>query len=236
MRAADAKAHRRTAEEAEAKAVGAVRLSELRASLGRIAGREGPTVAVPLAHLAVGEAEAAGLAGEPNIEPWRDAVERWRAVGQPFRIAGCLLRFAHASLAARRPRAAAIEALEEARTIAARLGAAPLLGEIETLARIARIDLDADDGIAAAPAASAGSSSVGDRPEAAPRGRPFGLTERELEVLLQLVGGLSNRQIGDALFISESTAGVHVSNILGKLGVTSRVEAAAIAVRSGLAE
>ena len=36
--------------------------------------------------------------------------------------------------------------------------------------------------------------------------------------------------------ISESTAGVHVSNILGKLGVTSRVEAAAIAVRSGLAE
>ena len=47
--------------------------------------------------------------------------------------------------------------------------------------------------------------------------------------------GRTNRQIGDALFISASTAGVHVSNILGKLGVASRVEAATIAVRLGLA-
>jgi DNA-binding NarL/FixJ family response regulator len=62
----------------------------------------------------------------------------------------------------------------------------------------------------------------------------FGLTPRELDVLGLLVAGYSNRQIGETLFISESTAGVHVSNILGKLGVSGRVEAAAVAVRSGL--
>ena len=64
----------------------------------------------------------------------------------------------------------------------------------------------------------------------------FGLTDRELEVLRLLSQGLSNRRIGDTLFITESTAGVHVSNILGKLGVASRVEAAAIAVRVGLSD
>lgn len=46
--------------------------------------------------------------------------------------------------------------------------------------------------------------------------------------------GRTNKQIAATLFVSESTAGVHVSNILGKLGVTSRAEAAAVAVRLGL--
>jgi len=64
---------------------------------------------------------------------------------------------------------------------------------------------------------------------------PFRLTVREREVLALLAQGLTNRQIGEALFISSSTAGVHVSNILAKLGVTSRTEAAAVAVRLGLA-
>ena len=64
---------------------------------------------------------------------------------------------------------------------------------------------------------------------------PFGLTERERAVLTLVARGYTNRQIGSELFISESTAGVHVSNILGKLGVTSRTEAAAIAVRLDLA-
>ena len=48
--------------------------------------------------------------------------------------------------------------------------------------------------------------------------------------------GRTNRQIAQELFISESTAGVHVSNILGKLGVTSRTEAANVALTQGLAE
>ena len=60
---------------------------------------------------------------------------------------------------------------------------------------------------------------------------PFGLTRREREVLALVATGRTNRQIADELFISENTAGVHVSNILGKLGVASRTEAAAVAVR-----
>jgi len=55
-----------------------------------------------------------------------------------------------------------------------------------------------------------------------------------MEVLVLLAEGRTNRQIADSLFISESTAGVHVSNILGKLAVTGRTEAAAVAYRSGL--
>ena len=58
-----------------------------------------------------------------------------------------------------------------------------------------------------------------------------GLTSREREVLRLLVAGSSNKEIAAALFISPKTASVHVSNILGKLGASSRTEAAAIAHR-----
>ena len=62
------------------------------------------------------------------------------------------------------------------------------------------------------------------------------ITPRESEVLAQLALGRTNRQIAEALFISEKTASVHVTNPLRKLGVTSRVEAAAIAQRTGLTD
>ena len=62
----------------------------------------------------------------------------------------------------------------------------------------------------------------------------LGLTRREREVLALVADGRSNRQIGEQLYMAESTAGVHVSNILGKLGVTRRSEAAAVAHRMGL--
>jgi DNA-binding NarL/FixJ family response regulator len=61
-----------------------------------------------------------------------------------------------------------------------------------------------------------------------------GLTPREVEVLRLLVEGRSNRQIAEQLFISGKTASVHVTNILAKLGVHSRLEAAATARRLGL--
>jgi DNA-binding NarL/FixJ family response regulator len=63
---------------------------------------------------------------------------------------------------------------------------------------------------------------------------PFGLTERELEVLRLVAAGRSNRDIAAELFISPKTASVHVSNILGKLGVSSRGEAAAMAYQQHL--
>jgi DNA-binding CsgD family transcriptional regulator len=63
----------------------------------------------------------------------------------------------------------------------------------------------------------------------------FGLTRREREVLALVAEGRSNREVAAALFISPKTASVHVSNILSKLGVDGRGEAAALAHRVGLA-
>jgi DNA-binding NarL/FixJ family response regulator len=60
-----------------------------------------------------------------------------------------------------------------------------------------------------------------------------GLTEREIEVLQAVARGNSNREIGDALFISPHTVQVHLRNIFGKLGAGSRVEAVAYAIRQG---
>jgi DNA-binding NarL/FixJ family response regulator len=72
------------------------------------------------------------------------------------------------------------------------------------------------------------------RPTVGFRLEEFGLTPREREVLAMVAGGLTNREIGSALFITESTAGVHVSNILGKLGVDSRTDAARYALEAGI--
>ena len=64
-----------------------------------------------------------------------------------------------------------------------------------------------------------------------PVGGRGGLTAREFEVLRLVAAGRSNREIATELFISAKTASVHVSNILGKLGVATRGEAAATAHR-----
>ena len=68
------------------------------------------------------------------------------------------------------------------------------------------------------------------------RAATFGLSNREREVLAQIAKGRTNREIGERLFISQKTVGVHVGNILGKLGVSGRVEAATVAIRLGLTE
>jgi DNA-binding CsgD family transcriptional regulator len=98
------------------------------------------------------------------------------------------------------------ELLREAAAIAERLGSAPLRQEVEAAAASGRVRLTAEPGLSA----------------------------RELEVLELVAEGLSNRQIAERLFISARTSGVHVSNIMAKLGVASRVEAAALARRTGL--
>ena len=63
---------------------------------------------------------------------------------------------------------------------------------------------------------------------------PEALTERETEVLRLLAQGQSNKQIAHSLHIAEKTVKVHVSNILGKLGVQSRTQATLYAIRVGL--
>ena len=60
------------------------------------------------------------------------------------------------------------------------------------------------------------------------------LTRREMDVLRLVAGGLSNRQVAKDLGLSAGTVKVHVSNILGKLNVSTRTEAAVWAVRTGL--
>ena len=64
----------------------------------------------------------------------------------------------------------------------------------------------------------------------------FGLSRREREVLALIAEGRTNREIGERLFISQKTVGVHVGNILAKLEVSGRVEAAAVAIRLGLTD
>jgi DNA-binding NarL/FixJ family response regulator len=105
--------------------------------------------------------------------------------------------------------------------VADRLGDVLLRADIDALARRARIET---------PGAPARIGAGGGRPGAV----RHGLTPRELEVLALVAAGRSNRQIGEELFISTKTASVHVSNILAKLGVSGRGEAAAVAHRDGL--
>jgi DNA-binding NarL/FixJ family response regulator len=62
------------------------------------------------------------------------------------------------------------------------------------------------------------------------------LTAREREILTLVAAGLSNKEIAAELVISERTARTHVSNVLGKLNLTSRTQAALVAVREGLVE
>ena len=107
----------------------------------------------------------------------------------------------------------ATAAARAAHATATTLGAAPLQSALLALARRGRLDLGVD----------------------LPAQRALaGLTPRELEVLRLLVEGRSNRQIAEQLFISGKTASVHVTNLLAKLGVHSRLEAAALARRLGL--
>jgi DNA-binding NarL/FixJ family response regulator len=132
-------------------------------------------------------------------------------------------REAQAMLGTSRARTKASGPLAEAYRIALRLGAVPLRNDIEAVARRTRIDLPRPD-TAALP--TGGSATAGaDR---------FGLTRREREVLELLAAGSTNRQIASTLYITEKTAGAHVSNILSKLDARGRTEAAAVAHREGL--
>lgn len=198
--------------EAEAPTAAADRVSALAQEVVRLPAKTPPS----RAYRALAVAEHARVAGE--TARWSEATDACREDGDPYLIAYALVRSAEADVAAgAREQAAA--ALEEVARLADRLGAAPLREEAHVLARRARLKLES--GTPTDQHVPAGLDS-------------FGLTAREREVLALLAAGYSNPQIAEALFISRKTASVHVSNIIGKLNVSSRGEAAAVAYRLGL--
>ncbi|MCU1656556.1 MAG: transcriptional regulator, LuxR family [Pseudonocardiales bacterium] len=194
---------------------GAVLLADARHSLehglpeGRKLGVEGRAW---LARLEAEWARLRWLAGvdppgeDEHVAAWQQAVAGFQ-YGNVVELERSRARLAAVLRAAGRG-AEAAEQASLAREVARQLRAEPLLDEIRAL------------GLSAAPVRSAGGSDA--------------LTSRERGVLALLVEGRTNRQIAQQLYISEKTVSVHVSNILAKLDVGSRTEAAALARRDGL--
>jgi DNA-binding CsgD family transcriptional regulator len=182
----------------------------------RISGRVATTDPRRLAVAGLCRIELERIGGRPDPAEVRRTAIVWDELGRPAPGAYARFRTAEAILGTNGERADAAAALREAHASAMRLGAEPLRREIERLARHARIELAA-------------------LPDAAAPRDDSGLTDREREVMRLVAAGRSNQQIADTLFITRKTASVHVSNILGKLGVANRVEAAAVAHRLGLA-
>ncbi len=164
---------------------------------------------------------------------WDAAADAWSAVRQPHPEAWTLTAAAGAATA-EGDRDGAATRLRRAATLAAGLGAAPLSDRIARLSH--RVLRPVGDRASADPAGGAAHDAPAPGGSAVSPAAPLGLTARELEVLELIAAGRSNREIAAELFISAKTASVHVSNILAKLGVGSRGEAAATAYRLGLFE
>ncbi|MFM2106368.1 MAG: hypothetical protein RL338_1400 [Chloroflexota bacterium] len=204
------------------------------------------------------------LEGRDDPSTWSEVAAGWERAGDPYGLARARRREAEAALAAndaRTGRPLAKGPLLEAERIARELGARPLLRALAALADRALIPLaypvtaspvavpievtaevetavpsaalvggGDGDGSREAGAVRAAFAASPDRP----RGDVFELSGREREVLGLIVRGLTNREIGERLFISQKTVGVHVGNVLAKMRVSGRVEAATVALRLGI--
>jgi DNA-binding CsgD family transcriptional regulator/tetratricopeptide (TPR) repeat protein len=167
-----------------------------------------------LAH--TGMAEFSRLRGNGDLELWQQTVDAWTEVAMPYPAAYARFRHAERLLVAAEDRVEAARQLGEAYTVAKELAAEPLQQAISACASRGGLNLNLK------------STTAG---ENADQQDGWGLTPRERQVLGLLVDGYSNRRIGRALFIAESTASVHVSRILRKLGVHNRGEAIAYVLR-----
>jgi DNA-binding NarL/FixJ family response regulator len=169
------------------------------------------------AYITLAQAERHRLDGTDEPSHWLAAATRFDELHIVFPAAYARFRAGEAMLRAG-DRAAAETQVQQAATVARQLGARPLVELIDQLATRGRLGPT--------------STGAGDDPTAGDDG--LGLSAREREVLRLVAAGRTNREIAEELFISPKTASVHVSNILAKLGVAGRVEAAAIAHRVGL--
>lgn len=179
------------------------------------AGAGAPPTLDAAAHLALASASLTRLTG-PDPDAWASAAQLGDDAPDVWLAATARLREAEAAVATG-DLARASTALQDAQARGVALGAPPLLAAVAAVARRSRLSVEAPPAVVVAK----------DSADA------LGLTPREAEVLALVAAGDTNREIGEALYISEKTASVHVSNILRKLGVTSRVDAAAIAQRLG---
>jgi DNA-binding CsgD family transcriptional regulator len=168
------------------------------------------------------EAERARLDGRPDPDAWKRAVEAREAIAQPYDAALGRVRLAEALSQAGASQDELAPVLDRARATAETLGLTPVLAALDRLEpgrRRQRVN----------------GRAAGTMPVDEPGLVDLGLSPRELEVLALVAVGRTNREIGDALFISAKTASVHITHILDKLGVSSRVEAALLAASVGLA-
>ncbi|MEU1007282.1 AAA family ATPase [Streptomyces sp. NPDC005890] len=179
------------------------------------------TTGVPLWHAydQWTRAELLRAEGRDTACTWSPVVTAFECLDRPYDLARVRHRLAGALLAegGDDERDRAVELLRLAAAVAAHLGARPLADAVARLAQRARLTL-----------------TRAARPGPADPAAALGLTSRERDVLGLVAAGRTNRQIAEELFISPKTASVHVSNILSKLGVSGRGEAAAVAHRLGL--
>lgn len=163
---------------------------------------------------ALSAAERSRFTDGPVVQPWFAAVSALLTAERPYLLAYSRWRLAQA-MVVERDLGGAAESLRQAHVEARHLGAAPLLTEVESMARRTRIDLRPPQRVATGVVAGVGAT----------------LTAREREILGHLAAGRTNGEIAKALVISTKTASVHVSNILRKLDVGTRYQAAEIAER-----
>ncbi|MFN8520242.1 MAG: helix-turn-helix transcriptional regulator [Chloroflexota bacterium] len=204
-------------------------------------------------HLATAQAHERRVHGRASARAWARLAQAWQDHGIPYQAAKCLWWQALAELRGAGGREAARQPLHAAWRLASTLPAGPLCAALLDLATRSRLDLpiDAEHAVPAPPVpvqrpqdmrrvavpveAAQASGAIAEllRPVGAD-GPPFGLSPRELEVLLILAEGRTDREIAERLFISQRTVHIHVRRVLAKLGASSRTQAASIAWRAGV--
>jgi DNA-binding CsgD family transcriptional regulator len=194
--------------------------------------------------LAMARAHEARIRGRAKAAEWRRLAEAWAQVPVPYQAAKAHWWHAEAALEARDRRPEARAALHAAWRISGELPARPLRRALAELAARGRIPLP-DDGPVIIPirpvdrlrVAVGPGRVIAERLNVQPvpvTSASFGLSPRENSVLMLLAEGLTNREIGERLYIRQATVAVHVRKVLSKLGVSNRIEATGLAIRLGL--